>query len=219
MQGAAAYSRHPQIDIIPSKLLVTCRAPRWDKPSPVPGESIGTLILQERGWENNLGWLWGGVPFMIGAIVIMDVAIILCLAYLKSERLQTSCVRAHDAGLICCKPAAIRKACPDWHVVTRHNVNIFPGQMALGGLPADRCFPLPAFCDNMNRKLHLSRCNLQTLRTSRAVWCPKRRWRGSKRPPRAVLPRSGALCSCTAIDSAVNQLPLQHHRLWSRSSG
>ena len=66
-------------------ICCVCRSPRWAVPGPQPGTQIGTLELQARGWENSNAWMWGAVPFMVGAILVLDISIILCLAYLKSE--------------------------------------------------------------------------------------------------------------------------------------
>lgn len=65
---------------------LVCRSSRWAKPGPLPGTQIGTLELQSRGWENSTAWMWAAVPFMVGAILVLDLSIILCLAYLKSAR-------------------------------------------------------------------------------------------------------------------------------------
>ena len=65
---------------------LACRSSRWAKPGPQPGTQIGTLELQSRGWENSTAWMWAAVPFMVVAILVLDLSIILCLAYLKSAR-------------------------------------------------------------------------------------------------------------------------------------
>jgi len=61
------------------------RAPRWqNQPGPTPGSTMGDTILQQRGFENTDAWIWVGVPFMIGAIIVLNIAIIFCLAVLDS---------------------------------------------------------------------------------------------------------------------------------------
>lgn len=48
-----------------------------------PGSgTIGELLFTQRGFENSEAWIWTAVPFMIGAVIVLDIAIILCLALL-----------------------------------------------------------------------------------------------------------------------------------------
>lgn len=49
---------------------------------------MGDTILQQRGFENTDAWIWVGVPFMIGAIIVLNIAIIFCLAVLDCEFLR-----------------------------------------------------------------------------------------------------------------------------------
>ncbi len=59
------------------------RAPRWQKPSNVPGVTIGNLLLEQRAFENSTAWLWTGVPFIFCSIILMDVMIVLALTFLS----------------------------------------------------------------------------------------------------------------------------------------
>lgn len=65
---------------------------RWAKPGPLPGTQLGTLLLEQRAYENKEVWIWGGAAFMVGAIVIMDIAIILCLTFLQCEIILAPCL-------------------------------------------------------------------------------------------------------------------------------
>lgn len=46
------------------------------------GQTLGNTLLSQRAFENTEAWIWVAVPFMIGAILVLDIAIVLCLTLL-----------------------------------------------------------------------------------------------------------------------------------------
>jgi Plant PDR ABC transporter associated len=64
-------------------VVLCCRAARWQVPSPVPGITIGDLLLEVRSFHHSKVWIWTSFAYIAGAIVITNLAIIACLAWLK----------------------------------------------------------------------------------------------------------------------------------------
>jgi Plant PDR ABC transporter associated len=64
-------------------LACCCSAPRWQSPSPVPGVSIGDLLLDQRNFHHSKVWIWVAFAYIAGAIVVTNLLIIACLAWLK----------------------------------------------------------------------------------------------------------------------------------------
>lgn len=73
-------------------LLCSChhRADLWQEPSPVPGATLGDLLLEQRSFAHSKVWIWAGFAFIVGAIIITNLAVMACLSWLKGEHTGSS---------------------------------------------------------------------------------------------------------------------------------
>lgn len=49
----------------------------------MPGLSIGDLLLEQRSFRHSKVWIWVSFAYIAGAIVVTNLLIIACLAWLK----------------------------------------------------------------------------------------------------------------------------------------
>lgn len=63
---------------------------------------MGDLFLDQRAFENEEVWIWGGVAFMVGFILVTNLAIMAALTWLPCEAFDfLACRPSHDICLLC----------------------------------------------------------------------------------------------------------------------
>lgn len=57
----------------------------------MPGVSIGDLLLDQRNFHHGKVWIWVAFAYIAGAIVVTNLIIIACLAWLKGVQTYRWC--------------------------------------------------------------------------------------------------------------------------------
>lgn len=58
-------------------------APRWNRPSLVPGLTLGQQLLDDHSFKSSIGYKWAGVGMVLFYTILLNSFIWLALAWLK----------------------------------------------------------------------------------------------------------------------------------------